>query len=55
MEATMSINMGGRDPRCCPHIVVDVYADREPEGRAKSGYIVEVIARRGDSSGPPPG
>jgi hypothetical protein len=24
--------------------VVDVYADREPEGRAKSGYIVEVIA-----------
>ncbi len=27
-----------------PAIVVDVFADREPEGRAKSGYIVEVIA-----------
>jgi hypothetical protein len=43
MDATMSLNVGGKlfD---LPAVVVDIYADREPEGRAKSGYIVEVIA-----------
>jgi hypothetical protein len=43
MDATMSLNVGG-EIFVLPAVVVDVYADREPEGRAKSGYIVEVIA-----------
>lgn len=43
MDASMSLNLGGRIFEL-PAVVVDVYADREPEGRAKSGYIVEVIA-----------
>lgn len=43
MEAMLSVNLGGRIFDL-PAVVVDVYADREPEGRAKSGYIVEVIA-----------
>jgi hypothetical protein len=43
MGATMALNIGGEIFEL-PALVVDVYADREPEGRAKSGYIVEVIA-----------
>lgn len=43
MDAIMSLNVGG-EIYDLPAIVVDVYPDREPEGRAKSGYIVEVIA-----------
>lgn len=43
MDATMSLNVGGRIVEL-PAQVVDVYADREPEGRAKSGYIVDIIA-----------
>jgi len=43
MDATMSLNVGGEIFEL-PAVVVDVYTDREPEGRAKSGYIVEVIA-----------
>jgi hypothetical protein len=43
MDASMSINVGG-EVFVLPAVVVDVYTDREPEGRAKAGYIVEVIA-----------
>jgi hypothetical protein len=43
MDATMSINVNGVIYDL-PAVVVDIYADREPEGRAKSGYIVDLIA-----------
>ena len=47
MEATMSLNVGGKIFDL-PAVVIDVYTDREPEGRAKSGYIVELIANTED-------
>jgi hypothetical protein len=43
MDATLSVNVGG-EILDLPAVVVDVRADREPEGRAKSGYIVGVVA-----------
>ena len=43
MDATMSLNVNGVIYDL-PAVVVDIYADREPEGRAKSGYIVDLIA-----------
>jgi hypothetical protein len=43
MEATMSVNVEG-EIRDLPAVVIDIHADREPEGRAKSGYVVHVLA-----------
>lgn len=46
MEAEMTVNVDGTLFEL-PAVVIDIHADREPEGRAKSGYIVHVLADAG--------
>lgn len=43
MDATLSVNVQG-EILGLPATVTDIRADREPEGRAKSGYIVRLAA-----------